>query len=175
MNDYSRHTVITLQPGRSRRDTVVECANCSLHGDVGAVLSETVATVSLSTGINRCGVQRPFYAPTQRRPSSGYRGPVNCNSLMLCGLPQFSSVHCGLTTGGGGACCCCPTQVTNEYCCRQTFQNGPTQRCVNRIQTTARVQQMGIPAGTAVTIQDVNHGCRWGGVTFALLCGRIAT
>jgi len=106
-----------------------------------------------------------LYAPTQRWPSSGYRSPVNCNSLMLCGLPQISSVHCGLTN----ACCCCHTQATNEYCCRQTFQNGPTQRCVNRIQTTTRVQQMGIPAGTAVTIQDLNHGCGWGGVTFALL------
>ena len=29
--------------------------------DVGAVLSEIVATVSLRTGINRCGVQRPFF------------------------------------------------------------------------------------------------------------------
>jgi len=31
VNDYSHQTVITLQPGRSRPDTVVECANCSLH------------------------------------------------------------------------------------------------------------------------------------------------
>jgi len=84
---------------------------------------------------------------------------------MLSGLPQISSVHCGLTT----ACCCCPTQVTNEYCCRQPFQNGPTQCCVNRIEMIARIQQMGIPAGTAITIQDVNHGCGWGGDTFALL------
>ena len=106
-----------------------------------------------------------LYVPTQRRPSSGYGGPVNPDSLMLCGLPQISSVHCGLTT----ACCCFRTQATNEHCCRQTFQNGPTQRCVNRIQTTVRVQQMGIHAGTAVTIQDANHGCGWGGVTFALL------
>jgi len=94
-----------------------------------------------------------LYVPTQRWTSSGYRGPVNCNSLMLCDLPQISSVHCGLTT----VCCCCRTQATNEYCCCQTFQNGPTQHCINRIQTTARV-----PAGTAVTIQDVNHGCGWG-------------
>jgi len=105
--------------------------------------------VSLNTDINRCKVQTTetvLYVLTQRRPSSGYHSPVNPNFLVVCGLPQISSVHCRLTT----ACCCCRTHVTNEFCCRQTFQNRPTQRCViTRIQTTARVQQMGIPG----------HGC----------------
>jgi len=87
-----------------------------------------------------------LYVPMQRWTSSGYRGPVNCNSLMLCGFPQISYVHCRLTT----ACCCCRTQATNVFCCHQTFQNRPTQRrVITRIQTTARVQQMGISG----------HGC----------------
>jgi len=89
--------------------------------NVGAVLSQTVVTVSLSTAINRCRrTETVLYEPTQRRPSSGYRGPINHNFLMLCGLPQISSVR--LTA----ACCCCRTHATNEYCCRQTFQNRPT-------------------------------------------------
>ena len=87
-----------------------------------------------------------LYAPTQRRPSSGYRGPVNPNFRMLCGLPQIWSVHCRLTT----TCCCCRTHATNEFCCRQTIQNRPTQRrVITRIQTTTSVLQMGIPG----------HGC----------------
>jgi len=31
VSDYSHQTVTTLQPERSRPDTVVECVNCSLH------------------------------------------------------------------------------------------------------------------------------------------------
>jgi len=65
---------------------------------------------------------------------------------MLCGLPQISSVHCRLTT----ACRCCPTHATNEFCCRQTFRNRPTQRrVITCIQMNTRALQMGIPG----------HGC----------------
>jgi len=47
--------------------------------DVGAVLSETVATVSLSTDINRCSVQRPFFT----LPCSGGRCPVTAARLTV--------------------------------------------------------------------------------------------
>jgi len=68
---------------RLRRDQIVpvpavlECANCSLHAMVGAALSGTIATVSLST------VPRLSLLPSS---------PVICQ----CGSRR---------TGEGGRCC----------------------------------------------------------------------
>jgi len=52
VNDYSHQAVITLQPGRSRPDTVMECviAHCTWRRG---------CTKWDRRGINRCSVQRP--------------------------------------------------------------------------------------------------------------------
>jgi len=101
-----------------------------------------------------------LYAPTLRRPSSCYRGPVNRNFLMLCGLPQISSVHCRLTT----ACCCCRFTAVRRSKTGQ--HNAAWSPAFKRPRASNR--WAGIPG----------HGCHdsrwesrlwWGGVTFALL------
>ena len=67
--------------------------NCSLR-NVGAVLSETVATVSLSTGSNRFSIQRPFFI----LPRSGGRRPVTAVRLTIISSCSAASLKSRLST-----------------------------------------------------------------------------